>query len=248
MLVEVLFCYLVKTDDTVLAARFDRHIRYRHPSFHRHMLQRRSDKLHRSVERTVGTYKPYRFEYHIFAVYPGLKVAVKNELHRFGNLKPKLSGCDRSGKVSRTDTGTERTKRAIRTGMRIAADNNFARPNMPLLRKQRMTNTGLADRVIMLDPFFLRPRIEPLMKLCAFNILRRLKVIGSNHDLFRIENLIDTIFLKHRDRRRRSNIMAHHNIDVSINKIARLNRVLAGRPGKYFFSNSHTHFKILISF
>jgi len=55
MLIEVRTGNIVEGDDTVFAAGLDGHVGNGHTGFHGHILQGRTDELHRAVQGAIGT-------------------------------------------------------------------------------------------------------------------------------------------------------------------------------------------------
>ena len=114
--------------------------------------------------------------------------------------------------------------------MRIGADNNFTGPNMPLLRQQCMAYPGPSELVIIFYFVPFSPAVQPFVKLRAFNVFGRLKMIRRHNDFFRVENLIDTLLFQHRNRRRCRHVVAHHNIYLRVHKITRHDFLFTSRP------------------
>ncbi len=241
VLIEVLFRRLIKTHNAAFRPRLDRHIGNGHPSFHRHLLQRRPGKLHRFIQCPIGAYACDNRDDHVFAVNAFRKLPVQHNLHRRRHLEPQLSRCNRRGQVRRAYPRAERRKRPIGARVRIRPHNHLPRQNVALLRQKRMTNPRCSQPVVVLDFVPYRPIVQPLVQFGAFYVLGRLKMVRCYHDLLRVEHPVEPLLLQHRNRRWRSNVMTHNHVKPGLDHVPCTYLLFARCGGKYFFRNCHSH-------
>jgi len=114
---------------------------------------------------------------------------------------------------------------------------------VPLLRQKRVTYSRPAELVVVLYVVPDGPVVKPLVQLSRLNIFGRLEVIRRNNYLFAVENLVDAMLLEHCYSRRSRNIVTHHNVNLRVYQLARLNTGLSSRLGKHFlrYRSRHTY-------
>ena len=88
---------------------------------------------------------------HILGHHPRLKGALKAEVHGLRNLDQQLARAHDEAGVGIADAGGELVERPRHAGVRIGAEEDFARPGMPLLRQGGMADSGVVRAVLPLQ-------------------------------------------------------------------------------------------------
>src|SRR5262249_45100020 len=75
----------------------------------------------------------------------------------------------------------------------------------------------------------------------ALDVLIRDEVVGRDHNLRRVEDLVDAQFFEHLHGGRRGHVVRDDQVDLRVDDLAGHNRIAPAVRGEDFFSDCHSH-------
>ncbi len=236
---HIFFGNLVRLDDAVLAACFDRHVADGQASRHRKLLDHLTGELHGTVERSVHADVADGVQNDVLAADPLAELARVDELHALRHLEPGLARDHGRGNIGAAHAGRESSQPAVGAGVAVSADHHITGHHDPLLGKKRMFHAHLAYLEVQGQVMLARKLAKHIALLCRGNVLVRRKVVGNQRDPAGIKHLLRVDSPKLLDRDRRSDVVRQHQIELRIDQFARLHFFFAAMRGQYLFRNGH---------
>ena len=105
-------------------------------------------ELHRAIGRAVEADLADAMEDHVLRHHARLQLAFETEVHRLRHLDQQLARAHDEAGVGVADAGGELVERARHAGVRIGAEQNFARPRVALLRQRGVANARVVRAVL----------------------------------------------------------------------------------------------------
>ena len=163
---------------------------------------------------------PASVEDEVLAEHAGLELAVVGDLHRVGHLEPQLARRHRRSAVGGADAGGEHVDRTVRAGVAVAADHEIAGHHVTRLGDELVAHAA-AD-VVDLGAGLLAELAHHRVQRAHALDRARARVVHDQRDLGRVEDLLDAHVLERADGKRRGAVLAHHEVDVRDDDVARV--------------------------
>jgi hypothetical protein len=141
----------VEREDGVLAAGLDGHVSDGHAVIHRQRRDAGAVELHRTVGRAVEADLADDVQDDVLGHDARLELTFEPETHRLGNLDEQLAGAHDETRVGVADAGGELVERAGHAGVRIGAEEHFARAGVALGRQRGVADAGVVGAVLFLE-------------------------------------------------------------------------------------------------
>ena len=125
--------------------------------------------------------------------------------------------------------------------MGIGADNSVARDHQPFLGQQSVLYADLAYFKIIGYIHFSRKFAYQLALLGRLDIFIGRKMVGYERDLVAVENLVAVKPCKFLYCHGACDVVAEHKVQLSLDKLAGLDRIESGMRGKNFLRHCHCH-------
>ena len=254
----------IEFKNAVLATRFDDHVRNGHAVVHRKIRHPRPIKLQRAIGRAVESNLADAMKNDVFGHHTRLQPAFEPEMHGLGHFQQQFARAHHETGVGIADAGGELIEGAGHAGVRIGAEQNFARPRVTFLRQRRVTHARKVRSVLFLELAFRRVErpvtlgiVDHVVKvrdtLLAHEVAQdidiavRLRVGGKNvvvrndHDLVPVPDLcvLAKFTLEHADGARPADIVRHQNVGVHPDVVAGLHPGFARGTRQNFLGQGH---------
>ena len=158
-----------------------------------------------------------------------------------GHLEPGHALGHTGSHIGGAYAGGECADRTVGAGVAVRADDAVTGGHDALFGQQRMLNAHLADIVEVEDVVFIGELAALFGLGGAFDILIGHKMVEHDVDAGAVEHRVETGFLKLVDRHRRGDIVAKHDIELSVDELARGNGCFPAMRGQDLLRHGHSH-------
>lgn len=124
--------------------------------------------------------------------------------------------------------------------MGVRADDHHARSDEPLFRQDDVLDARTTYLEVILNVMLFGKIADDLRQSGGFDILIRREMVRDERDLRAVEDRAADLF-KFLDGRRRGDVIGHHQIQLAVDQVARLDRVLPCMGRHNFLRHCHSH-------
>ena len=239
--VNRLFIYF---ENTVFRARLDCHVRNRESIVNGERFHALADEFHGLIQRAVHADFADNMQDDVLARHVFIQLAFKHEFNRGRHFEPSLTRRHTARHIRRAYARGERADCAVRTRMRVRADNDVPRHYQALFGEQGVFDTHTTYVVEMGYLVF-------VTKVAAhFALYRRLdvfvggKVVHDHRYFILIEYLFRADTVEFAYRYGRSNVVAEHSIHVHEHELPCLYFIQPCVRRKDFLRHCHCHCRL----
>ena len=238
---QVGFGDLIHREDAVFGTGFDCHVADAKAILHRQALDALTGELKALVQRARDADLADQVQNDILAGDGALDGAGQLDLDGGGHLEPGHALGHTGSHIGGAYAGGECADRTVGAGVAVRADDAVTGGHDALFGQQRMLNAHLADIVEVEDVVFIGELAALFGLGGAFDILIGHKMVEHDVDAGAVEHRVKTGFLKLVDRHRRGDIVAKHDIELSVDELARGNGCFPAMRGQDLLRHGHSH-------
>ena len=233
---DIVESHIIRFDDAIFPACFNRHVAQGHALFHGKLHDRVTPPFHRPVGRAIHPDIANNTEDHILGHDMLGKRTGKLKTHRLGDLDPKLAGTQNKCRVRITDAGGKHAEGTRCAGMGIRAKQNVTGSVESFLGQSEVANPFVIigpDIKIMRQRLLLHKLAKDVYISISVGILGKDKMIGNDHYLVPVPYfcVFAKLLFKDREGTRSANIMRHQHIRIHPDIVARLDRLFTCMRG-----------------
>jgi hypothetical protein len=262
--VDVIEGRLVCGENAVLAAGLDGHVRDGHPVVHVHGTRAGAFPLHRAIGRAVEADVADHVEDHVLRHHAARHFALEVKPHCLGHFHEEFAGAEDEPGIRVADAGRELAKRPRHAGVRVGAEEDFARARVAFPRERGVTDAGkiravlalelafagikfpvavfVVDHVVKIgDPLLVHEIAQDIDVAVRHAVGGKNVMVGDDDDLVRVPHFcgLAELALEHADGSRPADVVGHEDINTHPHIVAWLHVRLAAGAREYFFGQSH---------
>ena len=231
--------HIVNGNQTRLTASLDCHVGNGKTLVHGKSRNGGTGELHGTVESAVDADHADDMKNDVLARNARIELAVDLEKDGFGNLEPCLARGKAHARIGGADARGEGTERTVGAGVRVGADDQIARGDDALLRKQRMLDAHATDLPVMGDALSAREFAGDLGLLGGGDIFVGRVVVGDEQHSFGVEHLVNADFSNLLDCNGGGNVICQNQIKIAFDQLTRYDFLQSSMGGQNLFGHSH---------
>ena len=214
-------------DQADLRAEFGTHIRQRHALGHRQCAHRLAAEFNRLVLAAVQAMPADHQQHHVLGADAVAQAAGPAHENRLRHTQPDLAGDDNTKHLGRTDAKHVGAKSTAGGRMRITANAEHARPDMPGLRHHHMADAQAV--VDMRQGLLGGPFTRDAHDAARLFVDRRHIVVEHEHDLVFVPDFRAQLGQHRLQSTRAAGVVEHRQVDPASHDLTRLHHRAASR-------------------